>query len=180
MEGVVDHHAVQQAEVLDHGASADVELAALVAGGVDAWQHLHVLRQVGGAADGGHLLYLRGGDFLHADLRLHLAFFFFAVGDFDSTEQLCRGLEVDGLGDDAVLLEDNLLGVFLVAYVFDFEGVGAFLDFVDEEEAVDVGGAAVVGSVEDHVGKRDGLAVALVEEDSLHCALGTGKLKIEN
>ena len=36
VEGVVDNHAVEEAEVLNHGAAADVELSALVAGGVDA------------------------------------------------------------------------------------------------------------------------------------------------
>ena len=109
MEGVVDNHAVQQAEVLYHGAAADVELAALVAGGVDARQHLHVLCYVGRAADGGHLLYLCRSQFLDAHLRLDAALFGLAVGDVHGLEHLGRRLEVDGDGDGAAVGEGHFL-----------------------------------------------------------------------
>lgn len=191
VEGVVDNHAVEEAEVLNHGAAADVELAALVAGGAHAGQHLHVLRYVGRAADGGHLLYLRRGDFLHADLCLQLALLLLAVGDFHGLEHLRRGPQVDGLGEDLALRKGNLLRVLLIAYVLHPQRVGAFFDLVDEEEAVDVGGAAVgglflyirsrgVAFVENHVCERDGFAVPLVKQHTLHRALSRNKLKIEN
>ena len=174
VEGVVDNHAVEQAEVLYHRTSADVQLAALVAGGTHTGQHLHVLRQVGDASDGGHLLYLRRGDFLHAHLCLHLPFLLLAVHNLHSLQQLCCRLQVDGLRDGAALLERNLLAVFLIAHVAHLQGVGALLHLVDQEETVDVRGAAMRRAVEHHVGKRNGLAVALVEQHSLHSALGTG------
>ena len=91
MEGVVYNHAVQKAKVLNHGTATDVKLSALVAGGVDSREYLEVLGKVGGAADGGHLLDLRGSDFLDRDLRLYFTFLDAAVGHDD-------GLEGFGLG----------------------------------------------------------------------------------
>ena len=91
MERVIYNHAVQQAEVLYHGSATDVELSALVAGGTHARQHLHVLCDVGSAADGGHLLYLAGGQLLHAHLRLGAAFLHLVVGDFHRFKHLGGG-----------------------------------------------------------------------------------------
>ena len=171
VEGVVDNHAVQQAEVLYHRAAAYVELAALVAGRVDARQHLHVLRYVGRAADGGHLLYLAGGELLHADLCLYTALLGLAVGNLHGLEHLCCRREVDGQGDDASVGDGDGLGVFLVAHEAHPQGVVAGGHLVDEEETVEVGGATIGGAVEHHICKGDGLAVALVEQHALYGAL---------
>ena len=40
VEWVIDNHAVEKAEVLNHGATADIELSALVASGVDSRKYL--------------------------------------------------------------------------------------------------------------------------------------------
>ena len=117
VEGIVDNHPVEEAEVLYHGAAADVELATLVAGGVDAGQYLEVLRQVGGAADGGHLLDLRGSDFLDRDLCLYLAFFDAVVGDNYILEHGGGAFKGDVACEGLSLGEGDAFGMLFVAHV---------------------------------------------------------------
>src|SRR5574344_2166790 len=69
MKRIIYYHAVQQTQVLYHAAAANIELSALVACGVDAGQHLHVLSQIALSANRGHLLYLCGTNLLHTHLR---------------------------------------------------------------------------------------------------------------
>ena len=178
VEGVVDHHTVEEREVLHHRAAADVELAALVAGRVDAGQHLQVLRQVGLAADGGHLLDLRGGDFFDRHLRLHLAFAGLVGRDDDVLQAHLGGLEVY-VARDGLVLQDDGLAVFLIAYVFDLDGVAAVGDFVDDEIAVDVGRGPVLGAVEEDLREGNGLALLVVEQHALDDVLGREAHKAE-
>ena len=177
MEGVVDNHAVEQREVLYHGAAADVELSALVAGGVDAGQHLQVLCQVGLSADGGHLLYLRGGDFLDGHLCLHAAFLGAVACYHHVVEHGGGGLELDVESERLSFGEGDLFGVFLIADVAYAEQVGAVGYFGDDEESVEVGGGAVGGAVEHDVGEGYGLAGGVVVEhafDGVLCCGGQG------
>ena len=175
VEGVVDNHAVEEAEVLDHGAAADVELSALVAGGVDAGEYLEVLSEVGGAADGGHLLDLRGGDFLDGNLCLYLAFLYTVVGDIDGTEGLALGFEGYVADESLAFFYGDGFGVFLIADEADAQGVGAFGHFVDEVEAIDVGGGAVACALEDDVGKGDDFARLAVGKGAFDGLRGQGE-----
>ena len=114
--------------------------------------------EVGGATDRGHLLDLRGSDFLNGDLSLYLAFLYAVVGDVDGTEGFALGFECYVADDNLSFLEGDGLGVFLIAYETDAQGVGAFGHFVDEVEAIDVGGGTVACALEDYVGKGDDFA----------------------
>ncbi len=151
VEGIIDDHAIEEAEVLDHGAAADIELTALVAGGVDAGKHLHVLGQVGGATDGWQLLNLRGGDLFDGNLGLCATLFHTVGGDIDGFEHLDGGLEADFDIERAATMDLYLLAIFLKAYGTDLERVFAIGHSREDEETVEVGGDTIAG-----VGQQDG------------------------
>ena len=166
VEWVVDNHTVEQREVLYHRAAAYVELAALVARRVDARQHLQVLCQVSLAADGGHLLYLRGGDLLDRHLRLHTSFLPLVGGDDDVLE-FHRGRFEVNVARDGLMLEGYRLAVFLIAYIFDLNHIVAVGHLVDKEIAVDVGRRPVFGTVEEYLCEGDSLALLVVHQHTL-------------
>ena len=66
VEGVVQNRAVKQKHVLHGSTTAHIELAALVAGGYNAGQHLQILREIRLSSDGRHLTHVFG---CHADDR---------------------------------------------------------------------------------------------------------------
>ena len=138
----------------------------MVAGGVDAGKHLEVLGEVGGAADGGHLLDLGGGDFLDRDLSLYFAFLNAAVGQDDGLECFGFGAQLDVADECLSFLNGNLLGKLFIAHESDAECVAAFWHFVYEEEAVEVGGGTIAGSFQYDVGKGDGFTCFFVGKDS--------------
>ena len=149
---------------MNHGATTDVALAALVAGGVDTRQDLEILGEVGGAADGRHLLDLGGGDFLDRDLGLNFAFFNSVVGYCDGAEELGGGFEGDVSDNGLSFGNGNAVRIVFVAGKVDFENVGAFVDFVDDEESVDVGGDGMTGAIEGDGGKGNGFTGFVVGE----------------
>ena len=149
---------------MNHGATTDVELAALVAGGVDTRQDLEILGEVGGAADGRHLLDLGGGDFFDRYLGLNFAFFNSVVGYCDGAEELGGGFEGDVSDNGLAFGNGNAIGIVFVAGKVDFEDIGAFVDFVDDEESVDVGGDGMTGAIEGDGGKGNGFTGFVVGE----------------
>ena len=167
MEGIINHHAVQKHLVLYGRAATDVELSALVAGGVDSGEHLEVLCKVGGATDRGHLAYLCGTDFFYRDLGLYFSLLNTLVGDIDGPTGFAFGFEGYVADDGLPFFDGDGFGVFLIAYKAHPQGVVAFWHFVDEIESVDVGGGTVACAFKHDVGKGDSFACLDVGEGAL-------------
>ena len=138
VERAIEDDAVEQEHILDGRAAAHINLAALVAGGDDARQHLQILGKVGLTADGGHLAHILGRDtddggacFLLAPLSL--------THNLHRLQHRGRGLQGVTFGDRGIFAEFYRINDVGITHIGDLHGIGALRNLVDHKRTFGVG-----------------------------------------
>ena len=170
VERVVNQQPVKQQHVLDGSATAHVKLAALVAGGYDARQHLQVLREIGLPPDGWHLLDVFGsdGNYGGACLGDHAVAF---CTNHHPLQHKVGFFQVEILRENGALVQFDGDNDGVVAHVGDFQRVVAGHQFGEHEGPVLFRQRSVVGAGKAYGNIRYRLPACCIIDKAANCGV---------